>query len=84
MPTSCYTDDTRPSAASSSTLGVRIDSSRFDKPLRDLVAKDMDLVSIPIQWDQIEPEQGKFNWEATDQWVKWAHRKGKTLLRGLC
>ena len=40
--------------ASSSTLGVRADASRFDKPLRDLVAKDMDLVSIPIPWDQIE------------------------------
>lgn len=68
--------------ASSSTLGVRVDASRFDKPLRDLVAKDMDLVSIPIPWDQIEPEQGKFNWEATDQWVKWAHRKGKNIIAG--
>jgi len=68
--------------ASSSTLGVRVNGSRFDKPLRDLIEKDMDLVSIPIPWNEIEPEQGKFNWEATDQWVKWAHNKGKNIIAG--
>ena len=68
--------------ASSSTLGVRVNGSRFDKPLRDLIEKDMDLVSIPIPWNEIEPEQGKYNWEATDQWVKWAHNKGKNIIAG--
>jgi hypothetical protein len=68
--------------ASSSTLGVRIHGSRFDKPLRDLIEKDMDVVSIPIPWNEIEPEQGEYNWEATDQWVKWAHSKGKNIIAG--
>ncbi len=68
--------------ASTSTLGVRVNGSRFDKPLRDLIEKDMDIVSIPIPWSDIESEQGKFNWEATDQWVKWAHNKGKNIISG--
>ncbi|MDP6693789.1 MAG: endo-1,4-beta-xylanase, partial [Phycisphaerales bacterium] len=68
--------------ASSSTLGVRIDSSRFDKPLRDLVEANVDLVSIPIPWSEIESEQGCHNWSATDRWVKWARDNSKNIIAG--
>ena len=68
--------------ASSSTLGVRIDASRFDKPLRDLIDTSMDLISIPIPWNDIEPTQGKHDWSATDRWVKWARDSGKNIIAG--
>ena len=68
--------------ASSSTLGVRINAARFDKPLRDLIESNMDLVSIPIPWSEIEPEQGAFHWSATDRWVKWARDNGKNIIAG--
>lgn len=69
-------------SASSSTLGVRVDVSRFDEPIRELVQKHIDIVTIPMRWTQIEPEQGMFDWSAIDRWVKWAREHKKHIIAG--
>ena len=69
-------------AASSSTLGMNISSTRFDEPLRNLVNKNADLVTIPMPWSEIEPEEGTFKWGAIDRWVKWARNHKKHIVAG--
>ncbi len=68
--------------ASSSTLGVNIASQRFDEPLRALVSNTFDIVKIPMQWSDIEPEEGVFQWGEIDRWVKWARDHKKHIIAG--
>lgn len=69
-------------AASPSTLGVRVSADRFDKPLRELLDKNIDIVSIPMRWNIIEPEEGIFKWGEIDRWVQWARDHQKTIIAG--
>ncbi len=69
-------------AASSAALGVQIHPSRFDSPLRSLVHKNFDIVMIPMEWTRIEPEEGKYDWEPIDRWVKWARDNNKHVIGG--
>ena len=69
-------------SASSSTLGVTISSKRFDEPLRKLVHKNTDIITIPMPWTEIEPEEGKYEWGAIDRWVKWARNHKKHIIAG--
>src|SRR5262249_35434735 len=32
-------------------------------------------VCVPFFWDQIEPQQGEYHWEAIDALVAWAHNR---------
>jgi GH35 family endo-1,4-beta-xylanase len=68
--------------ASSSTLGVRVEVARFDQPLRDLLDKHVDIMTIPMRWTQIEPEEGTFEWGNIDRWVKWARDHKKHVIAG--
>lgn len=69
-------------AASPSTLGVRVSADRFDEPLRTLMSQHIDIVSIPMRWSLIEPEEGKLEWGAIDRWVQWAREHKKTIIAG--
>ena len=69
-------------AASSSALGVQLDTSRFDDPLRQLLQKNIDIVTIPMHWSKIEYEEGKFNWDEIDRWVKWARDNRRHVIGG--
>jgi GH35 family endo-1,4-beta-xylanase len=69
-------------AASPSTLGVRVSADRFDEPLRELLDKNIDIVSIPMRWSLIEPEKGKYKWGEIDRWVQWARDHKKTIIAG--
>lgn len=62
-------------AASSTTLGVRIHTSRDSAPLRDLVKKNFDILFFPLKWNEIEVEEGRYNWEPIDRWVQWAKKE---------
>lgn len=68
--------------ASSSTLGVNVSSTRFDEPLRQIIKKNADIVTIPMSWAEIESEEGAFQWGAIDRWVKWARENKKHVIAG--
>jgi GH35 family endo-1,4-beta-xylanase len=69
-------------AASSVTLGVRIWPQRDAAALREVIEKDFDVVSIPLRWNQIEHEEGRYQWDAVDRWMDWASKLGKPILAG--
>lgn len=68
--------------ASQSTLGVRIGPKRITQPLKDLIAKDFDLVAIPLNWKEIEIKEGSYNWDSVDRWIEWAGGQGKPIVAG--
>ena len=82
MPRSCCIDVSAKRAASSSTLGVRIWPGRDAQPLRDLIAKEFDLVVIPLNWREIEVTEGKYNWDPVDRWMEWASKQSKPIVAG--
>jgi GH35 family endo-1,4-beta-xylanase len=69
-------------AASSSTLGVRIWPARESKALKELVAKDFDLLVIPLVWKELEVEEGRYHWDPLDRWMEWAKSQGKPIVAG--
>jgi GH35 family endo-1,4-beta-xylanase len=68
--------------ATAAALGVQVHPARFDPPLRSLLDKNFKIVKLPMNWTSIEPEEGKYNWEETDRWVKWAQENKKHIIGG--
>src|SRR5262249_41626181 len=68
--------------ASPSTLGVRIWPGIDAKPLRELVAKEFDLLAIPLNWKELEVREGQYNWDSVDRWMDWASKQGKPIVAG--
>lgn len=67
--------------ASSTTLGAGVWPWGMTS-YREIVAKEFDLVAIPISWRHIEAEEGKFNWGPLDEWVTWAQSQSKPIIMG--
>jgi len=68
--------------ASSATLGVRVWPDREGKSLRELVAKEFDVLQIPLRWRHQEVEEGKYRWDQLDRWIDWARDVGKPVVAG--
>lgn len=68
--------------ASSSTLGVRIAARHNGPQVRDLISRDFDVLAIPLRWRDLEVEEGRYNWEPVDRWMKWAKDNGKPVVAG--
>jgi GH35 family endo-1,4-beta-xylanase len=68
--------------ASSRTLGVRVHVARESAPLREIVKSNFDLLVLPMNWKEIEVEEGKYNWGPMDSWVTWAVREGIPVVLG--
>ena len=68
--------------ASSRTLGVRVHVARDSAPLREIVKRDIDLLVLPLNWNEIEVEEGSYNWGPMDGWVTWASREGIPIVLG--
>lgn len=69
-------------SATAAALGVQVNPARFDAPLQSLLDKNFKIVNIPMDWASLEQEEGSYNWEATDRWVKWAQENKKHVIGG--
>lgn len=69
-------------ASSSTTLGVGVWPGRFDTAQQEFVARDADVVVIPLVWRDLEVVEGRYDWERTDRWMSWAHSRGKPIVAG--
>ena len=68
--------------AGSTTLGVRVWPRRHDEALRELIAKNFDVVFVPLRWRDLEVEEGTYDWEPIDRWINWASDLGKPIAAG--
>lgn len=69
-------------AASSTTLGVRIHTKRDSASLRELVKKNFDILFFSLRWNEIEVEEGRYNWDPIDRWVQWAQKEDIPFVLG--
>lgn len=58
-------------------VGCAVDPSGFEPPAQAALAKAADFITVPMPWSSIEPDEGKYQYAATDRWIEWAVRKGK-------
>ncbi|MCH7797945.1 MAG: endo-1,4-beta-xylanase [Planctomycetes bacterium] len=68
--------------ASSRTLGVRVHPRRDTSALREIVKRDFDLLVLPVAWNELEIEEGRFDWDPLDRWVTWASREKIPIVLG--
>lgn len=63
-------------------LGCSVHAGQFAEPLQKIIARDFDFVSCPIRWSEIEKDEGRRSFVATDRWIEWAVRTGKLPVAG--
>ena len=57
--------------------------AREGRALQEIVARDFDVVVIPLCWRDLEVEEGRYQWEPVDRWIRWASERGKPVIAGL-
>ncbi len=56
-------------------VGCQINLKSNPQTCGPLVADAFDYASIPMNWKDIEPTEGKFNWKPIDAWIEWLSKK---------
>jgi hypothetical protein len=63
-------------------LGCRLPSSLPGEPWASLLEDTFTSVCLPFFWDEIEPDEGDYHWEAADALVAWGQDRGLRLQGG--
>ena len=58
-------------------VGVMVHPDRFTEPLQRVVSGAVDFVSLPLRWSDLEPEEGKYDFQKVDRWIEWAVRTAR-------
>jgi GH35 family endo-1,4-beta-xylanase len=69
-------------AASSTSLGIRVTPSISPSRYGEIIAREFDLIFLPLRWRDLEPEEGRYEWGPLDQWMNWAKAHGKPVIAG--
>jgi hypothetical protein len=63
-------------------LGVRVPIEKAPDLVKSCMSPEFDALLIPTPWQAIEPQQGRFVWDAVDRWVKLAGLSGRVPVIG--
>ena len=63
-------------------FGVAVQNEQFSEPLKKVLAASFDFIVSPLQWSEIEKEEGRFSFVASDRWIEWAVRSGSVSVVG--
>lgn len=58
-------------------VGCAVSPASFTEVAQRVAAESLDYLQVPMRWIEMEPEEGKYFWRNTDQWIEWAVRKAK-------
>jgi hypothetical protein len=62
-------------------LGCVVDSQVLTEPGQQAFRQAFNTVSVPISWKDIEPVEGEYNWEPTDELVRFG-TEHRNIVRG--
>ncbi|MFM9959237.1 MAG: endo-1,4-beta-xylanase [Phycisphaerales bacterium] len=58
-------------------FGVATHADQFSEQLQKTIAGNVDFIRVPLRWNRIEADEGRFDFTKMDRWVEWAVRNGK-------
>lgn len=58
-------------------FGVAVHADQFSDALQKTLAGTVDFIRVPLRWNRIEPDEGRFDFTKMDRWIEWAVRTGK-------
>lgn len=58
-------------------VGCSVSPASFTDVAQKTALDALDYLQIPMRWIEMEPEESKYFWRNTDQWIEWAVRKAK-------
>jgi len=63
--------------AAGTALGVTVHNDLFSEALQRSIPGVFDFVNSAMRWSEIEKDEGKFSFVATDRWIEWAVRTAR-------
>ena len=63
-------------------LGFRAPLEKAPDLLKQCLSPEFDAVMLPVPWQAIEPQQGRFQWDQLDRWVVWAKASRRAMMLG--
>jgi hypothetical protein len=63
-------------------IGCAITPTQFTEGQQKAVVAACDFITMPMRWIDMEPTEGKYNFNATDRWIEWAIRTAKLPVVG--
>lgn len=57
-------------------FGVAVHADQFAEPLQRVLQGAVDFVQVPMRWNRIEPDEGRYDFTKMDRWIEWAVRSG--------
>jgi len=58
-------------------IGCVIPPGQFAEPLQKIVQQTFSFISCPLRWKDIEADEGRHTFAASDRWIEWAVRSAK-------
>lgn len=58
-------------------IGSSVSPASFGETAQAAAKKSLDFLQVPMRWIEMEPEEGKYAFRGTDQWIEWAVRRAK-------
>jgi hypothetical protein len=65
-----------------SWLSCRLDANEPTAALTPRFTQTFNAVSLPFQWQEIEPQHGQFSWDKHDRLVQWAQTQNLKIIGG--
>jgi len=63
-------------------FGAMADIASTTETYRRMLVGNHDFVQVPIRWKNIEPQEQKFDWAATDEWMDFLRRARMPVVAG--
>lgn len=63
------------------SFGCGLNSPEALEEVGDVFKDSFNSAAVPIEWNQVEQQEGEYNWDACDPLVDWCHEQ-KLLVRG--
>jgi hypothetical protein len=70
-------NDTGLVLAGKPALAASVNPAQFSPATQQTLLTSSDFLPLPVRWRDLEPDEGRYSFAATDRWIEWAVRRAK-------